>query len=96
VIGFERLREDYDSCPDFGEIYVTLRDSSVREMDDFLLQDSYLFRFRKLCTSLRDFLSWEIHAGGLAGHFNQNKTIEAVEHRLYWPSLKKDVAKIVS
>jgi len=24
VIGFERLREEYDSCPDFEKIYVTL------------------------------------------------------------------------
>jgi len=40
VIGFERLRE-YDSCPDFGKIYITLRDSSIREMDGFLLQDGY-------------------------------------------------------
>jgi len=40
-------------------------------------------------------LSWEIHAGGSVGHFGQIKTIEAVEHRFYWPSLKKDVAKIV-
>ena len=70
-----------------------------REMYGFLLQDGYLFRFRKLCiprTSLRDFLSWELHAGGLAGHFGQNKTIEAVEHRFYWPSLKRDVSKVVS
>ena len=60
VIGFERLREEYDSCPDFGKIYVTLRDGPVREMYGFLLKDGYLFRFRKLCisrTSLRDFLS---------------------------------------
>jgi len=60
VIRFERLREEYDLCPDFGKIYVTLRDDSVREMDGFLLQDSFLFRFRKLCiprTLLRDFLS---------------------------------------
>jgi len=60
VIGFERLREEYDSCPDFEEIYITLRDGSIGEVDDFLLQDGYLFRFSKLCiphTSLRDFLS---------------------------------------
>jgi len=60
VIGFERLREEYDSCPNFGKIYVMLRDGPVREIYDFLLQDGYLFRFRKLCnprTSLRDFLS---------------------------------------
>jgi len=37
VIGFERLREEYELCPDFREIYVTLRDGSVREMDEFLL-----------------------------------------------------------
>ena len=60
-----------------------LRGGSVREMNDFLLQDDYLFRFRKLCIpriSLSDFLSWEIHAGGQVGHFGQNKTIEAIEH----------------
>ena len=60
VIGFERLKEAYNSCPDFGKIYVTLRHGPVREMYGFLLQDGYLFRFRKLCiprTSLRDFLS---------------------------------------
>ena len=27
VIGFERLREKYESCPDFGETYVTLWDN---------------------------------------------------------------------
>ena len=59
VIGFERLKK-YNSCPYFGKIYVILRDGSVREMNEFLLQDSYLFRFHKLCipyTSLRNFLS---------------------------------------
>ena len=68
-------------------------------MDGFLLQDGYLFRSRLLCiprTSLREFLVWELHAGGLAGHFRRNKTIEAVEHRFYWPSLKRDVARLVS
>jgi len=37
---------------------------------------SYVFH---VCPS--EILSWEIHAGGLAGHFGQNKTIETVEHR---------------
>ena len=37
VIGFDRLREEYDSCPNFEKIYVALRDGSVREMDSFLL-----------------------------------------------------------
>jgi len=95
VTGLEILREEYESCPDFGKIYVTLRDGSVRETDEFLLQDGYLSRFCKLCiflTSIRD--SWKVHAGGLVGHFSQNKMIEAVEHRFYWPILK-NVAKVV-
>jgi len=33
----------------------------------------------------------EITRWGLTGHFRRNKIIEAVEHRFYWPSLKKDV-----
>jgi len=37
VIAFERLREEYDLCPNFGEIYITLRDGSIREIDGFLL-----------------------------------------------------------
>ena len=83
VTGFERLREEYESCPDFEKIYVTLWDDSIREMDNFLLQDDYFFRFYKLCisrTSFRNFLSWKIHAEGLAGHFSQKKTIKVVEY----------------
>jgi len=55
VTGFERLREEYESCPDFEKIYVTLWDDSIREMDNFLLQDdcssgsiNYVFPVRPL------------------------------------------------
>ena len=44
---------------------------------------------------MRDFLVWEIHARGLAGHFGRDKTIEEVERQFYWPGLKRGVAKIV-
>ena len=40
----------------------------------------------KLCiprTSFRDLLIWEMHVGGLAGHFGQDKTIALVEDRFY-------------
>ena len=42
VTGFERLREEYELCPDFGEIYIALQDNSVLEMDRLLLPDEYL------------------------------------------------------
>jgi len=60
VTRFERLREEYESCSDFGEIYIMLRNGPTQEMDEFLLHDGYLFRFCKLYISrmsLRDFLS---------------------------------------
>ena len=53
----------------------------------------------KLCiprTSFRDLLIWEMHVGGLAGHFGRDKTIALVEDRFYWPSRKKDVVRIVA
>ena len=53
----------------------------------------------KLCiprTSFRDLLIWEMHSGGLTRHFGRDKTIASVEDRFYWPSLKKDVARIVA
>jgi len=59
VNGFERLKTEYESCPDFHEIYVELKDGTTREVDGFVLHDGYLFIGRKLCilrTSLREFL----------------------------------------
>lgn len=64
-----------------------------------MIQDGYLFRGSKLCiphTSLIDFIVWELHAEGLAGHFGRDKTIALVEDWFYWPFLKHDVARIVS
>ena len=37
-----------------------------------------------------------MHVGGLAGYFRRDKTIALVEDRFYWPSLKNDVARIVT
>ena len=98
VIGFKKLQEEYESCPDFGEMYTTLRIEHLQVVDDFILRDGYLFKANKLCiprTSVRDFLVWEVHTGGLLGHFGRDKTIEEVERQFYWPSLKRDVAKII-
>ena len=98
VIGFERLREEYDSCPDFEknlsryETAMFVR-CTVFSYKTVIYSDSVSYVFP---THPSGIFSWEVHAGGLAGHFGQNKTIEAVEHRFYWPSLKRDVAKIVS
>uniref|UniRef100_A0A2N9GB76 RNA-directed DNA polymerase n=1 Tax=Fagus sylvatica TaxID=28930 RepID=A0A2N9GB76_FAGSY len=98
VTGFERLRDEYESCPDFGKLHATLSSAPHPTIEDYTIQDGYLFKANKLCiprTSVRDFLVWELHAGGLAGHFGRDKTIEEVERQFYWPGLKRDVAKII-
>ncbi|PRQ29559.1 putative nucleotidyltransferase, Ribonuclease H [Rosa chinensis] len=97
VAGFNNLKEEYLSCPDFGRIYSALLEKQSKSTE-FVLQDGFLFKGTKLCipcTSVRDFLILELHAGGIAGHFGRDKTIALVEDRFYWPSLKRDVAKVV-
>ena len=81
VTGFERIKNDYKSCPDFGEVYKPLVDGLVRERDDYFLLDRYLFKANKLYiprTSVRDFIIWKIHIGGMSGHYGIDKTIVAV------------------
>ena len=76
VVGFEKIKDTYESCPDFENIFTVLSDSLTHEVDDFLLQDRYLFRSYKLCiprTSLREFLVWELHAGGLLNILDEIK-----------------------
>ena len=36
VVGFERIKE-YESCPDFGEIFDALKEVVTSEIDSFLL-----------------------------------------------------------
>ena len=99
VVGFERLTDEYDNCPDFSEVYQALKLGPSSDHSEYTLLDDYLFKENKLCvpkTSLRDFLIWETHAGGLAGHFGRNKTILIIEEKFYWPGLKRQVANIVA
>ena len=83
----------------FVIIYDEVSNGNRHEYVDFLIENSYLFKVTKLCIprrSFRDLLIWEMHAGGLAGYFGRDKIIAFVEDRFYWPSLKKDVARIVA
>ena len=59
VTEFEQIKDDYDSCLDFGEVYKLLVDGLVYEQDDYFLLDGYLFKAYWLCiprTSVRDFI----------------------------------------
>ena len=43
VNDFERLKTEYESCPDFHEIYAELKAGTTWEVDGFVLHDGYLF-----------------------------------------------------
>lgn len=98
VTGFDQVKEEYKDCPDFHEIFLQLTSDTFPHDDHYAIHDGYLFHGCRLCiphSSLRDFLIEELHAGGAAGHFGRDKTILMVEDRFYWPSLKRDVARVV-
>lgn len=60
VTGFKKLKEDYESCPDFGEIYASLMSDLSRSTIGFISQDGYLFKGIRLCiprTLMHDFIT---------------------------------------
>lgn len=70
VLGFDRTKSVYSSCPEFGIFY----------------SQWIFFRGVHLCiphASFQDLLVWEMHAGGSAGHLGRDKTIALVEDRFY-------------
>ena len=93
VNDFEKLKTKYDLCPDFCDTRDIKRWVDSRFGWIYLTRRVFISR-PKLCTlrtSFREFLVWELHAGGLVGHFEIEKTLEAIEYQFYWPSLKQDV-----
>ncbi|RVW70926.1 Retrovirus-related Pol polyprotein from transposon 297 [Vitis vinifera] len=98
TIGFEELKHCYDNDADFGDVYSSLLSGSKATCIDFQILEGYLFYKNRLClprTSLRDHVIWELHGGGMGGHFGRDKTIALVEDHFFWPSLKKDVWKVI-
>lgn len=45
------MKEEYEFCLEFKEIYITLRDESNRIVDGYYLEEEYLFQNNKLCIS---------------------------------------------
>lgn len=77
VICFERLKEEYELCLDFKDIFLTLQSGQLDTTDGFCLKIGYLFKSNKLCTPKT--LVWKIHEEGLARHFGRDKTIEEIK-----------------
>jgi hypothetical protein len=45
---------------------------------------------------MRDNLLKEKHSGGLAGHFDHDKTLAHLSSSYYWPGMKIEVIKFVN
>lgn len=39
VIGFDRMKDEYSTCPDFGLIYQEVRDGNRRDYVDFVIRE---------------------------------------------------------
>ena len=81
IIGFDRLPLAYRECPDFREFWNQLA-QFTGQSPDYRVDAGFLFFRNRLCIpsgSTRDFLVWELHSGGLAGHLGVTKTTHALE-----------------
>ena len=45
---------------------------------------------------MRENVIREKHSGGLAGHFDIDKTLEQLRHFYYWPRMRRDVQRYVN
>eukprot|EP00253_Pinus_taeda_P019835 PITA_19835 len=102
VLGFEHLKELYQTYADFKEAYEACQNPLLRNNSlwlDYNLQEGLLFKGGQLCIpncSMRENIIQEKHSGGLAGHFGIDKTVARVRHFYFWLKLQRDVQRYVS
>ena len=99
ITGFNHLPLIYKDCPDFREVWQKAQlANATQSLAEYRVEAGFLFFHNLLCVpvgSTRDFLIWELHGGGLVGHFGITKTLQALETHYYWPNLRRDVRRLV-
>ena len=92
VIGFELLKDSSSINPFFGPI---LEDVPTGARGGFALHNGFLFKGTQLCIpkgSLGLKIIKECHNKGPMG---RDKTFQLVAEQFYWPSMRRDVDKLV-
>jgi hypothetical protein len=88
--GFASVKTSYSTDPDFQKIWESLNNKPSTSIADYVVLDGYLIKGGCICIpkgSMREFIIHELHGGGLAGHFGQDKTYSLVVDRFYWPGM---------
>ena len=95
LMGFYLMIDLYKEDLHFAKIY---EECAKGAKEDYYRHEGFLFRSGRLCipsSSIRELLIREAHGGGLAGHFGEKKTYEALKEHFYWPAMTRDVCRIV-
>jgi hypothetical protein len=91
----------YRDDPDFKEAYEAFENPILRDRSqwtEYKIQDGLLFRGNQLCIpkcSMRENLLKEKYIGGLARHFDHDKTFSKFNGSYFWPGMRKNVKKFV-
>ena len=97
ITGFAQIPLLYDNCADFRTAWLNTSHNTTTP-DGYRKEARFIFFLDRLCIpegSTREFLIWELHRGGLAGHFGITKTLHALEARYYWPRLRRDTRRLI-
>lgn len=65
----------------------------------FAIKNGYLFYGSHLCVLCGYFWEYiilELHRGGLAGHFDYDRTFVIISDRFFWPQICCNVHKVVA
>jgi len=95
---FVDLPANYTLDPDFESLYLRLSSHPHTTDIVFSISNGFLFKGTQLClpsSYLREFVITELHSGSLASQFEQDKTLNLVEDRFFWPHLRRDVTTII-
>ena len=98
VNGFDDVRDLYPDDPDFRSVWESCL-SRGGTHKDFVIHDKYLFIGEACCIprcSLREAILKEVHGGGLAGHFGQDKMYALAQTNFYWPNMWRELMKLVN
>jgi hypothetical protein len=75
IFGLELIKEQYVLDPDFKDVLLNCKEG--HKWKKFVINDGFVFRGNRLCTSVGSIcvlLLQDAHRGGLMGHFGAKRT----------------------